>query len=51
MENQKFDEKILTELQQEHQELLEQVKVTNEKLEKIIEIMEETKAKPTDGVM
>ncbi len=51
MEKQNIDEQTLKELQQEHQEFLEQIKITNEKLDKIIQIMEESQAKPTDTVM
>jgi hypothetical protein len=42
---------ILQELKNEHQEFIELLKMTNQKLDKLIDIMEDTKAKPTDSVM
>lgn len=50
MENKENDD-ILQELKQEHQEFIELLKMTNQKLDKLVEIMEETKAKPTDSAM
>jgi mevalonate kinase len=51
MENQNNDEQTLKELQQGYNEFLDQIKMINEKLDKIIQIMEQSQAKPTDNVM
>ncbi len=41
-------QETLEELRNEHNEFVELLKQTNKKLDKLVEIMEETREKPTD---
>jgi putative sterol carrier protein len=38
-------------LKEEHQEFIRLLKLTNDKLDKLVEIMEETRTKATDATM
>lgn len=42
---------ILQELKEEHKEFIELLKITNQKLDKLVDIMENSKAKQTDSAM
>ncbi len=50
MENKEVDD-ILQELKEEHKEFIKLLKITNQKLDKLVDIMENSKAKPTDSAM
>jgi len=50
MENKEVDD-ILQELKEEHKEFIELLKITNQKLDKLVDIMENSKVKPTDSAM